>query len=89
MPKLCGGFINFADKFKIMRDQLDAIKDRFEEVGQLLVQPDAMADMKKYSKLSKEYKDLTPILMNEYDYDEGTEKFHIRKNMKFKTKILL
>mgnify|MGYP006291480225 FL=1 len=45
-----------------MRDQLDAIKDRFEEVGQLLVQPDAMADMKKYSKLSKEYKDLEKIV---------------------------
>ena len=39
--------------------------------------------------LSKEYKDLTPILMNEYDYDEESEKFHIRKNMKFKTKIPL
>lgn len=39
--------------------------------------------------LSKEYKDLTPILMNEYDYDQENEKFHIRKNMKFKTKIPL
>ncbi len=39
--------------------------------------------------LSKEYKDLTPILMNEYDYDQENEQFHIRKNMKFKTKIPL
>jgi len=39
--------------------------------------------------LSKEYKDLTPILMNEYDYEQENEKFHIRKNMKFKTKIPL
>jgi len=45
-----------------MKDQLEAIKDRFEEVGQLLVQPDAMADMKKYSKLSKEYKDLEKVV---------------------------
>ncbi len=39
--------------------------------------------------LSKEYKDLTPILMSEFDYDQENEKFHIRKNMKFKTKIPL
>ena len=45
-----------------MKEQLEAIKDRFEEVGQLLVQPDAIADMKKYSKLSKEYKDLEKVV---------------------------
>ncbi|MCK5280433.1 MAG: PCRF domain-containing protein, partial [Cyclobacteriaceae bacterium] len=45
-----------------MIDKLEAIKDRFEEVGQLLVQPDAMADMKQFSKLSKEYKDLEKIV---------------------------
>lgn len=45
-----------------MIEKLAAIKDRFEEVGQLLVQPDAMADMKVYSKLSKEYKDLEKIV---------------------------
>ncbi len=39
--------------------------------------------------LSKEYKDLTPILMSEYDYEKKDEKFYIRKNMKFKTKIPL
>ncbi|MBO3698784.1 peptide chain release factor 1 [Roseivirga sp. E12] len=45
-----------------MIEKLVAIKDRFEEVGQLLVQPDAMSDMKAYSKLSKEYKDLEKIV---------------------------
>ncbi|NVK84702.1 MAG: peptide chain release factor 1 [Cytophagia bacterium] len=45
-----------------MIDKLQAIKDRFEEVGQLIVQPDAMSDMKAYSKLSKEYKDLEKIV---------------------------
>jgi len=39
-----------------MLDKLQAIEDRFEEVGQLIVQPDATADIKKYSRLSKEYK---------------------------------
>lgn len=50
-----------------MIEKLVAIKDRFEEVGQLLVQPDAMSDMKVYSKLSKEYKDLEKIVIV---YDE-------------------
>ena len=51
-----------------MIEKLVAIKDRFEEVGQLIIQPDAMSDMKAYSKLSKEYKDLEKIviLYNEY-----------------------
>ncbi len=39
--------------------------------------------------LSKEYKDLTPILMSEFDYESEDEKFYIRKNTKFKTKIPL
>ena len=39
--------------------------------------------------LSKEYKDLTPILMSEYDYNRKDKKFYIRKNMKFKTNIPL
>lgn len=51
-----------------MIEKLEAVKSRFEEVGQLLLQPDAMADMKEYSKLNKEYKDLEKIVnvYNEY-----------------------
>ena len=50
-----------------MIEKLEEIKHRFEEVGQLIVQPDAMSDMAKYSKLSKEYKDLEKIVQK---YDE-------------------
>jgi|AntRauTorckE5430_2_1112549.scaffolds.fasta_scaffold08203_1 DNA modification methylase len=39
--------------------------------------------------LSKEYKDLTPILMNNFHYDKGAELFHIVKDKKFKTSIPL
>ncbi len=49
-----------------MLEKLHEIKHRFEEVGQLIVQPDAMSDMKKYTKLSKEYKDLEKIV-SKYD----------------------
>jgi len=46
-----------------MLDKLQAIKERFEEVGQLIIQPDAMSDMSKYTKLSKEYKDLEKVVV--------------------------
>jgi len=45
-----------------MLDKLEAIKERFEDVGQLIIQPDAMSDMSKYTKLSKEYKDLEKVV---------------------------
>lgn len=48
-----------------MLDKLEAIKQRFDEVGQLLVAPEAMSDMKKFSRLSKEYKDLEKVV-NKY-----------------------
>ena len=53
-------------KLKGMIDKLEALKHRFEEVGQLIVQPDAMSDMAKYTKLNKEYRDLEKIV-KEYD----------------------
>ncbi len=52
-----------------MLDKLEAIHNRFVEVGQLLVEPDAMADMKRFSKLSKEYKDLEKIETQYQAYD--------------------
>ncbi|WP_109832925.1 peptide chain release factor 1 [Reichenbachiella versicolor] len=51
-----------------MIDKLEEIKHRFEEVGQLLVQPDAMSDMSKYSKMTKEYKDLEKIVAKYEEY---------------------
>lgn len=51
-----------------MKDKLDAIQHRFDEVAQLIVQPEAMADMQQYSKLSKEYKDLEKIVKKYEEY---------------------
>jgi peptide chain release factor 1 len=45
-----------------MIDKLEAIKQRFEEVADLIVLPDAMKDMKKFSALSKEYKELEKLV---------------------------
>ena len=41
--------------------KLEAIHIRFVEVGKLIVDPDIIADMKRYVKLNKEYKDLEEL----------------------------
>ncbi len=53
-----------------MIEKLEEIKHRFEEVSQLIVQPDVATDMKKYSRLNKEYKDLEKVVLV---YDRYTE----------------
>ncbi|HMJ69543.1 MAG TPA: peptide chain release factor 1 [Cyclobacteriaceae bacterium] len=45
-----------------MIEKLEEIKSRFEEVGQLIVQPDAISDMKRFSRLNKEYRDLEKVV---------------------------
>ncbi len=45
-----------------MLDKLEALNRRFLEIEQEMNQPEVMADMKRYIKLSKDYKDLQPIV---------------------------
>ena len=45
-----------------MLEKLAAINDRYLEVEKLISSPNAMNDMKLYVQLSKEYKDLEPII---------------------------
>ncbi len=49
-------------------EKLRGVKERFEEVGRLITEPDIIADMKRYVKLNKEYRDLEPLIeaYNEY-----------------------
>ncbi|MFW6326948.1 MAG: PCRF domain-containing protein, partial [Bacteroidota bacterium] len=49
-------------------ERLEGVKHRFEEVGQLITDPDVIGDMNRYVKLNKEYKELEPIIetYNEY-----------------------
>lgn len=46
----------------LILEKLKGVKNRFEEVGRLINQPDIVADMKRYVRLNKEYKDLEPII---------------------------
>ena len=43
-------------------DKLEIIRQRWLEIGEQIVQPDIIADMKRYVKLNKDYKDLQPVV---------------------------
>lgn len=51
-----------------MLDKLDAIKQRYHEVNDLIIQPDIIADQKRYVKLTREYKDLKPLVDAREEY---------------------
>lgn len=42
--------------------RLELVKERWEEVGKKIVDPEIIANMREYVKLNKEYKDLQPIV---------------------------
>ena len=45
-----------------MIDKLNIIKQRFDEVSDLIIQPDIISDQKRYVQLNKEYKDLKNLV---------------------------
>ena len=49
-------------------DKLEAIKTKWETLGEQLNDPDIIADMKRFVKVNKDYKDLEPIVIAFKDY---------------------
>ncbi len=45
-----------------MIDKLNIVKQRFDEISDLIIQPDIISDQKRYIKINKEYKDLKAIM---------------------------
>ena len=70
---------------KQMQEKLDQIKQRFDEVNDLIIQPDIISDQKRYVKLNKEYKDLKKVIDARDQYMELTERFGEAKNLINKT----
>ena len=56
-----------------MIDKLNIVKQRFDEVTDLIIQPDIIADQKRYIQLSKEYKDLKELMDIRDRYIELTD----------------
>ena len=46
-----------------MIEKLEIVQQRFIEVSDLIIQPDVIADQKRYVQLNKEYKDLNKIVV--------------------------
>ncbi len=51
-----------------MLDRLNIFKQRFDEVSDLIIQPDIIMDQKRYVKLNKEYKDLKKVVDKRDEY---------------------
>ena len=61
--------------------KLEAIKIRFDEVSQKIVDPEIIADMDRYVKLNKEYKDLDEIVKVYKDYKNVIENIESSKEV--------
>lgn len=64
-----------------MVEKLVGIKERFEEVSQLIVQPDTIADIKQYTKLNKEYSELEKIVKKYDEYKNILDNIDSSKEM--------
>ena len=51
-----------------MLTRLNIVKQRFDEVSDLIINPDVIADQKRYVQLNKEYKDLKAIVEKRDEY---------------------
>ncbi|MCF6307483.1 MAG: peptide chain release factor 1 [Flavobacteriaceae bacterium] len=51
-----------------MLDKLQIVKQRFNEVSDLIIQPDIITDQKRYVRLNKEYKDLRLLMDKREEY---------------------
>lgn len=49
-------------------DKFESVKNRFEEIGQQITDPDVIADMKRYIKLNREYKRIEDLIKAFKDY---------------------
>lgn len=56
-----------------MLEKLNIIKQRFDEVSDLIIQPDIISDQKRYIQLNKEYKDLRILMDKRAQFMELTD----------------
>jgi len=65
----------------IILEKLEGVKNRFEEVSQLIAEHEIIADMKRYIKLNKEYKDLEPVILAYKEYKNTLSNIDSAKKM--------
>jgi len=65
-----------------MLEKIQIVKQRFDEVNDLIIQPDIITDQKRYIPLNKEYKDLKKIV------DKGEKYASLMENIKEAEEII-
>ncbi len=51
-----------------MLDKLQIVRQRFDEVSDLIIQPDIIKDQKRYVQINKEYADLSKVMKKGEEY---------------------
>ena len=64
-----------------MLDKLEGIKARFDELGVSLTNPAIVADNKKYTAISKEYRSLEKIVKVRNEYAKGLDDIEFNKEV--------
>ena len=52
----------------MLQEKLQIVKQRFDEVSDLIIQPDIIADQKRYISLNREYKDLNALMEKRLEF---------------------
>ena len=64
-----------------MLEKLESLYKRYKEIAHQMTEPDVMSDMKRYIKLNKDYKDLTPVIDTYKEYARVIEDINSTKEM--------
>ncbi len=64
-----------------MLDKLEAINQRYKDLEGQMNEPSSMSDMKKFIKISKDYKELQPIVAAYKDYKNVLDNLNSTKEL--------
>ena len=64
-----------------MLDRLNIVKQRFDEISDLIIQPDVISDQKRYVALNKEYKDLKELVEKREEYKKFVDNIEEAKEI--------
>ena len=64
-----------------MLDKLRIVKQRYDEVSDLIIQPEIIRDQKRYAQLMKEYKDLGNVVLKGVEYQALTDNIEEAKEI--------
>jgi peptide chain release factor 1 len=68
-----------------MFDKLEKVKQRYNEIGELLNKPETISDQREFRKLSKEYSGLTEIVKGYDEYQRVKDELEKNKQLIYET----